>query len=324
MTPRTRVKLITLLAVSLAVPAVARGQLLERPASINGKSITVADVYAHAGLVSQELAGLNGEQLFHVTRRKIAEEILLASEAERSGVILDQRQVDAYWKNRNGSSPDYELLASHAGTSVARQKQLAHRAALASLYLHNKTGLRTDFGPLVPPDPMLVRTVRVTPTQLREAFKAYKSHLDRPAMISTLLYVCRDEAEVSAVMLAHAAGTEPIGVSSMPRSYPTDRLEQIAEPELLPFLRSGKEGEIRRFDTEQGTLLVVLVAREPPREAVFSEVQAPLRNLLVTELLSEAQQHLVKELAQRAKFWPNDLFRPPPTSTEGLLVEPPR
>ena len=58
-------------------------------------------------------------------------------------------------------------------------------------------------------------------------------------------------------------------------------------------------------------------------EAVFSEVQEPLHNLLVMELLIEAQQHLVKQLAQRATFWPRDLFQPPPTSTKAVLAEPP-
>jgi hypothetical protein len=323
MTYLARVALTALLTLTATASIAAQSQLMQRPTSINGESITIEDIRAHADLVGRELQGLDSEQLFHVTRRRIAEEILLAGEAERRGVDLDQRQVDSFWKNRNGSVPDYVAIAEATGTSIARQKELARRGALARLYLYNKTGLRSDFGTLVPPDPMLTRVVKVTPTQLREAFKASKTYFDRPAMTSVVLYACRDESEVNAVMVAHAAGKEPLGVESMPRSYPTGRLEELAEPELLHFLRSATVSQTQRYDTDQAILIAVMAGREPAREASFSEVQESLRNLLVVELLAEAQQHLVKQLAQQATFWPRDLFQPPPRTAAGELAESP-
>ncbi|MHC4846369.1 MAG: hypothetical protein ACYTCU_09430 [Planctomycetota bacterium] len=302
MTVPARAALTALLALAAAAPLAAQGQLMERPASINGESITMEDIRSHARLVNQEMKGRDGEQLFHLTRRRIAEEILLAGEAERAGVELDQRMVDSYWESRNGTVPDYEMFAQYAGTSVERQKELARRAALANLYLYNKTGLRADFGAMVPPDPMLSRAVKVTPSQLREAFKANKQFFDRPARILVILYACANEDEVNQVMLAHAAGKEPEGVSNMPRAYPVENLEEVAEPELLPFLRAAQVGETQRYDTDQGILIASMVGREEAREATFAEVQEPLRNLLVTELLAEAQQHLVRQLAQQATF----------------------
>jgi len=322
MTVPVRAALTALLTLAAAAPLAAQGQLMERPASINGESITMEDIRAHARLVNQEMKGLDGDQLFHLTRRRIAEEILLAGEAARAGVELDQRMVDSYWESRNGTVPDYEKFAEYAGTSVDRQKWLARRAALANLYLYNKTGLRADFGTLVAPDPMLTRAVKVTPSQLREAFKANKQFFDRPARILVILYACTSEDDVNKVMIARATGKEPEDVGSMPRAYPVDQLEELAEPELLPFLRSAQVGQTQRYDTGQGILIAAMVGREEAREATFAEVQEPLRNLLVTELLAEAQQHLVRQLAQQATFWPRNLFQPPPAPPPAELAEP--
>jgi len=322
MTFAARAALTALLTLACSAPLAAQGQLMERPASINGESITMEDIRAHARLVNQEMKGLDGDQLFHLTRRRIAEEILLAGEAELAGVELDQRMVDSYWKSRNGTVPDYEMFAEYAGTSVGRQQELARRAALANLYLYNKTGLRADFGALVAPDPMLTRAVKVTPSQLREAFKSNKEYFDRPARILVVLYACENEDDVNRVMIALTAGKEPEDVGRMPRVYPVENLEAAAEPELVPFLRSAQVGQTQRYDTDQGILIAAMAGREEAREATFAEVQEPLRNLLVTELLAEAQQHLVRQLAQQATFWPRDLFQPPPGPPKGELAEP--
>ena len=62
--------------------------------------------------------------------------------------------------------------------------------------------------------------------------------------------------------------------------------------------------------------------REPARAASFTEVQEPLRNLLLEDLLAKARQHLVDQLRDQATYWPPELFESVPRPQAGAVANP--
>jgi hypothetical protein len=281
-----------------------------RPATVNGESITSEDIANQARLLNEERPGMPLDELLRLSRRQIAEQILLAGDATRRGVELTERDVDDYWERRRGAAPDYGALAAETGTSVERQKALARRAALAELYLLHRIGLRMDFARQVPPEPLLVRLVTITPSQLRDAFATNKELLDVPEHVRVDVYACPDAEAGEALCEALAAGDPPDGVEPLERVVPVTGLERNFPAATAAFLREAPAGSCRVDVGAQGGFVLVIRGHEAARPARFDEVQERLRLMLQRELIEEARQHLVAALEEEASCWPRDLFSP--------------
>jgi hypothetical protein len=297
--------------LALAAPAGAQGVRTEKPAIVNGESITAEDIGSYARLLGEERSELSPADALHLARRSVAEEILLAAETARLGVVLDDRTVDEYWERRRGIVPDYEALARQAGTKVERQRTLARRAAQAELYLLHRTGMRNELSRAIPPDPLLVRLVTITPSQLREAFASNRRFFDVPDTVECDVYPCTDDAAAQAALAALMGGQPVTGVQAIHRSYPVPALPELFTEDLAAFLREGTVGQSRAFIVSDGTLVVQIAARHPGRAAGFAESQEKLRTMLLNELLTEARRHLVTDLAQHATYYPPELFSAP-------------
>jgi hypothetical protein len=303
---------LALLALLLPAAAVAGAQAggvkLERPAIVNGEAITAEDVDGYARLLGEERKELTPAQARQLARRSVAEEILLAAELARLGVALDDRLVDEYWERRRGSVPDYDALAAQAGTSVERQRTLARRAAQAELYLLHRVGLRTEFARVIAPDPLMVRLVTITPSQLRQAFTTNHALFDEPDRVDCDVYTCVDQAEASAVLDALVPGSAPPVLAPLRRTYPMPSLRELFPEDVATFLAEAATGTARTIVAREGTLVVQVTGRQSGRPATFAESQERLRRLLQNELLGEARKSLVVDLAQHATYWPPDLF----------------
>jgi len=286
------------------------GTAMSRPATVNGESITAEDIANHMRLMGEDRTGGSPEERWHTAQRLIAQEILMASEATRLGVELTDREVDEYWTRRRGSVPDYEAMAQELGTTVERQRELGRRAALSELYLTHRVGLRSDLGQKLPPDPLLVRLVNVTPQQLRDAFAANKQHLGKPEVLVCDVWACPLATDVAGLEEALGQGREPDGVAAVRRSFPVPALAQVFPPPLAEFLGGAQPGSLRGAQASDGVLLLKVIERQPGEEAEFATSQESLRRMLQTELLSEARTQIVATLAGQATYWPPYLFAP--------------
>ncbi|HTE06084.1 MAG TPA: hypothetical protein VK824_07805, partial [Planctomycetota bacterium] len=287
----------------------------DRPAIVNGEAITAEDVASYGQLLGEERRELSPAQLRQLARRSVAEEILLAAELVRLGVTLDDRSVDEYWQRRRGTAPDYEALAKQAGTTAERQRTLARRAAAAELYLLHRVGLRTELARAIPPDPLLVRLVTITPSQLREAFASNHRLFDVPDNVSCDVYSCADAAAAQAVTDALArGGGAALPVAPLHRTYPVPQLPSLFPEDVVRFMMESTSGTARTIPTPQGLLVVVVTGRQSGRPAGFVESQDKLKHVLQNELLGEARKSLVVDLAQHATFWPTDLFAAEPAA----------
>ncbi|HEX5010160.1 MAG TPA: hypothetical protein VFY71_07150 [Planctomycetota bacterium] len=291
------------LPADLPPPLVA----LTRPAMVNSSAITAADVALQKKLLGRDLQQLEPAAREQVARRNVAEEILLAQEATRLGVTLTDREVDSWWKDRIGEVPDYASLAASTGTSEERQRDLARRAALADIYLLHRCGLRGEQAGRVPPDPLLVRVVTITPSQLREAFAQNHELFDRPEIVDCDVWTLPDEPALQAAQAALEAGGRP-DAEVLQRALPLPDVRRVFPPDVADWLGSSPAGEHRALDTHT---LVLITGREESVPARFTDVQQRLRNMLMGELLHEARQHLVDGLREHATYWPPDLFNPP-------------
>lgn len=292
---------------------------LARPATVNGDAITAADVYAQSRLQAARLARAEPAAREHLARRGVAEEMLLAQEARRLGVELADRDVDAWWERRTGEPPDWTALAAATGSSPERQREFARRASLAESYLLHRCGLRGDQAQRVAPDPLLVRATTVTPGQLREAFVENRALFDRPEALLLEIWVREDESGRDAVLAALQAGRAPEGAPPIRRSVPVDDLAQVFPGPVADWLAAAETGSALAPD---GRSVLVLRGREAARAASFTEVQEPLRNLLLEDLLAKARQHLVDQLRDQATYWPPELFEAAPRPEAGAVANP--
>ncbi len=318
---------LSTLALLFCVAEVARAQggggtKVERPAIVNGEAITAEDVAGYARLLMDERPEVDPAMARQLARRSIAEEILLATELERLGVKLDERVVDEYWERRRGSKPDYDALATQTGTSAERQRTLARRAALAELYLMHRVGMRTEYVRLIAPDPLMVRLVTVTPSQLREAFAANRAYFDMPDTVDCDVYTCTDQAGARTVLASLEPGGPPSLIVPLHRSYAMPSLRGLFPEDVATFLTDAPSGTTRIIEATEGTLVVQVTGRQSGRPTTFAESQERLRRLLQNELLAEARRNLIVDLAQHATFWPTDLFAGEPPAPPSPLKVP--
>jgi hypothetical protein len=289
-------------------PAPRNEVRVDRPATVNGEAITADEIIDEALRLAEEYPGTETAQLQHVARAMIAGQILLASEAERLGVTLPERELDEYWERTAGRVPDYAALAAQAGISVERQTERVRRTALADLYLRHRIGLRGDYGRWIPPDPRLVRLVTVTPSQMRQAFQENRALLDRPERVVCDLYQCPDEAAAAEAKEIVSAGGAPPGKPPVRRELPVHDLDPKMPPELASFLREGAVGALTTAPAEEGVLVVAITGREPAHEAQFAESQETLRMIMMRERMELARRELIETLRRQATYWPADLF----------------
>ncbi len=291
---------------------------IARPAMVNRSSITAADVALQSRLLGSSLARLEPAAREHVARRAVAEEILLSEEALRLDVELTDRDVDAWWERRTGQAPDYDAMAAATGSTPERQREMARRAALADLYLLHRCGLRAEQSGRVAPEPLLVRVVTITPSQLREAFGQNRALFDRPEALECELWSLADEPALQAAQAMLDAGGRPDG-EPVARTLGLPDCNRLFPVDVAVWLATAAPGEHRALDTH--TLLRV-AGRVPARPASFAEVQEPLRNLLLNELLQEARQHLVAGLRDHATYWPPELFEAGPQPLQAPVASP--
>jgi hypothetical protein len=287
---------------------------------VNSSAITAADVALQKKLLGRDLQHLEPAAAEQVARRNVAEEILLAQEAARLGVTLTDREVDQWWKDRVGEVPDYAALAAATGATEERQRELARRAAQADIYLLHRCGLRGEQSGRVPPDPLLVRVVTITPSQLREAFAQNHELFDRPEIVDCDVWTLPDEPALQAAQSALEAGGRP-DAEVMQRALPLPDVRRVFPPDIADWLSASQAGDHRAMDTHT---LVLVTGREEAVPAHFADVQERLRNMLMQELLHEARQHLVDGLREHATYWPPDLFNPPakPADKHDAVSEP--
>jgi hypothetical protein len=277
---------------------------------VNGESITSEDIANQARLLREERPDLPIEALLRAARRRIADQILLAGDAQRRGVTLPDRELDEYWKLRRGQVPDYAAMARETGTSVERQKTLARRAALANLYLMHRIGMRMDLSRLIPPEPLLVRMVTITPAQLRNAFDTNRELFDVPEHVVLDLYPCADMAAGEAICAALAAGDASGAPEPVERFLPVQDLERRFPPETAAFLRDAPPAACHVDIGDEGGVVLRIRSHEAARPARFEDVQERLQQMLQSELIEDARLHLVASLAEEASCWPRDLFGP--------------
>jgi len=283
-------------------------------ASVNGTPITSSDVAYSMRIMTARNTG--EAELEATIVRRMSEQILLATEADRLGLTLSRAQVNDYFEQRFGRVPDYEVSAETAGTTIQQQRELAKRVVLSELYLMNRVGMRADPGVRIDPDLALSRLVKVTPRQLREYFQEFREQLDLPPSVTYAIYPCADESAAHRLVAARRVGDDPPNDERAIReTAPLDMLGEVFfyAPETAEFVRNGVLGAVSEpLIIEEGDQKVILVVevleRAEAKAAVFEEVQEELKNRIQADLLIQARMTLVRDLARQAVFWPSDLF----------------
>jgi hypothetical protein len=286
--------------------------------SVNGEAFTSADVAHNVAVLIQSAPEMSVEFMEFTARRFLAEEIILAAECRRLGVNLSDYELEEYWERRFGARPDFEVLARQFSTTVARQKELARRAAMSELYMLHKVGLRGDQGHIIPVDPVLQRMVSVTPRQLRELFYERKAAYARPETATVDACLADSESLALAAQNALKEGLEPTNVLVGRQVIPIESLADLFPPELAVWIAESRPGDVSEVfpagseGIVDGYLVVSISDRQAARPADFGEIQADLRRTEQMEMIMQARRLMVMRLVRDAVYWPEDLFLPSP------------
>jgi len=301
-----------LLAPLLLAAAASAQDGIKVVATVNGESITDTETIQRVRMTGRELT----EETWAAARRELAEDILLAGEAERLGIRLDDAQVHAYWEGLLGVEPDFAASAEATGTTESRQIELARRGALAGIYMLHRVGLRGEYGDRIGPDPFLARMVVVTPRELRDLYRTQRDRFGRPAAIAFEVYRCGTRAVADAVRAGLAAGRAPTSLEPERVVCRTSELGPRAPAPALAFLRDARPGDVSPvFDAEgEGLLVATVVDRDPGRRPPpMREIQEELERMLRQQRLTAARDVLVRRLLLEAAWWPSELFDEPQT-----------
>ncbi|RKY21251.1 MAG: hypothetical protein DRQ55_04920 [Planctomycetota bacterium] len=288
-------------------------------ASVNGEPITGADIsfqsWLRAGVPSYRL----DDASLDILRRQLAEQVLMATEADLLGVTITESYIANFWGNYQGGPPDYEQLAAQAGVTDARARALVKRSVMADLYLYHRVGIWSEFGHLIKPEPMFSHLVEVTPKELRDLFKNEREVFDLPDTVTYEFYPCPDEPTARGVIEALSVGLTPGAVQPGHETAPMDMVPEVFafSAELVTFLQEAEVGAISpAYEAEAGWVVFELMERTEGRPAEFSEVQEELRRRMRMSRLDVARTQLLRQLTRQAVFWPKDLFDddplPPP------------
>lgn len=306
--PLARAALALSLVAAAALSAPAQNGI-KVVATVNGESITDAEVGQRVSLTGRELT----EETWAAARRELAEDILLANEARRLGILLNDVQVRAYWEGLLGVDPDFAASARVAGTTEMRQIDLARRGALAGIYMLHRVGMRGEFGDRIGPDPFLARMVVVTPRDLRDLYRAQGDELGRPAAVAFELYTCASEAVADAVRRGLESGLAPTTLEPRRAIARLSDLALRAPAVALDFLRTAPPGAVSPAWPEgEGFLVAHVVDRDRGQDApAFQDVQEELERRLRQQRLAAARDVLVRRLLLEAAWWPSELFDEP-------------
>ncbi len=285
-------------------------------ASVAGEPITSSDV-AYSMLVLTRGQAADPSLEASIVRR-MAQEILLATEADRLGLKLSPSQVDEFWLSWFGFTPDYEESAATAGTTVSRQRALAKRTVISELYVYNRVGLMNSPGARIDPDLALKHLVDVTPQQLREYFRSFRKELDRPATVSFAAYPAPNAEAAEQIQDALRNQRTPVGPAPIRQEVPLEALDEVFVyvPQLAEFVRNSEAGAVSEpvpTEGEDGPIVVVVnvTGRKAAQPAVFGEIQDELRNRLQSNLLVQAKEEIVRGLARESVYYPPNLFDEP-------------
>ena len=289
-------------------------------ASVNGEAITSTDVIFQARVSAGTAAAQVDDEMAHSVRREIAQQVLLASEAERLGVQLTPAYIEDFWTRYHGQRPEYEAMAAAAGSTVERQKELVKRSVMADLFLYHRVGIWQEFAHLLRPDPVLTHFVEITPKELRELFVNEREAFDIPATVTYEFYPCADEAEAEGVRESLALHLTP-NVPSAKESPPVSALPELFafSPPLLEFLQTAEpDSTSQAFDAQAGWVVFRVIERDPGRAAEFREVQEDIKRRLRFMRIDGARRKLLADLTREAVYWPKDLFELELVPEQGL------
>ncbi len=286
-------------------------------AMVNGVPITLAEVNSHARMLRGAMPDATAEQRSSRSRRILAEEIVMAAEAERLGVFLDDQAMETYLTNTHGAVPDFDALSAELGTSPAHLEQLALRSAMADLYLLHKVGYRHEMSNLVPVDPVMARALNITPRQLRHVYQRDKQIMARPESVRFAAWLGADRAHAQRIADALRAGrAPPEGGEYALHQVPVVSLDETLPPAISRWVSTAVPGAVSPIEPLAGgdhgpCMLVHIMDRLPSHEPTFAEVQTELRRRIQMDFLERAQRQLVAQLVGDAVYWPRDLFDAP-------------
>jgi hypothetical protein len=284
--------------------------------SVNGEPITAADLEFHAWLRVGASARQLDARSVATLRRQLAEQVLMATEADRLGVTITEAYVSEFWASYQDAPPDYAQLAQLAGVTEERSRWLVKRSVLADIYLYHRVGIWAEHGHLIKPDPVFAHAVEVTPKELRDLFREEREYFDIPATVTYDFYPCPDQATAEGVTEALSVGLAPSAVRPGQETAPLEMVPEVFafSLDLVRFLESAAPGSVSQaYDAEVGWVVFVIEGRDPGRPAEFAEVQEELRRRMRMSRLEIAREQLLRDLVRQSVYWPRDLFDEDPT-----------
>lgn len=290
-------------------PALAKDRAA---AVVMGQAIPHSEVEAMAARLREQNPDESEANLYWYARRGIAERILLIETAKLYAEDVSEEEVRRYY------SYAYEIEEKEMEEDFENfQEQY-----LIRLYLDCRMGLSERLKGV---SPDFADFIRVTPEEIKSAFRQYKATVTADPQIKVAQFLFPKAAFSRAGELDSSLQQCLEALKDQPPDQ--TKLEALAarwpgclflvkeaaslQEKIARFAREAKQGDVSEpIELEKGVVIAYLLQRKETVPLNFDAYQEQYMQTLKMRKMNRVQQFIMDELIQQADYYPEDLFKP--------------
>ncbi|MFH1998402.1 MAG: peptidylprolyl isomerase [Planctomycetota bacterium] len=294
-----------------AEPSTRKAASNQTAAVVMGKAIASSEVEKTTELLKKRNPAASDELLFWEARKDMAVRTLIAETARLFAEDVKDDEVIRYHK----------LVYEDEESDIVDDIDDRRNEYLIELYLEGRLG-RSQRLKGVSPD--YAEFIRVTPEELRTAFRQYNAMVleaEPVVKVAQFLFPPSAQSDGAALMQEVKACREKLKaiepdeteLRTLAESY-KGCLFKIQDPSSLhknfqEFAKSGNVGDVSApFPLGKGAVVYYILAREEIEELTFDQFQDKYMNSLIRNKIIAAKEAIIHSLILEADYYPLDLF----------------
>ncbi|MHC4944718.1 MAG: hypothetical protein ACYTG7_17005 [Planctomycetota bacterium] len=279
-------------------------------AVVMGKAISHSEVVKSGEVLRKQNPKADEAAVYWHARKFLAQRLLLLETAKLYG----------------GDITSEEVIRFYTYTTELEEKELEenikefHDQYLITTYLRCRMGLSERLQGV---SPDYADFIRVTPQELKSAYRHYKTTMSMEPIIEVAQFLFPMAAFPNPVELDEAAKQ----CASQLKGHPADRpkLEELAnqwpgciflakeaaslQESIAAFAARSEVGEVSNpIVLEKGKVVAFVLKRQEPEVLSFTVYQQKFTDQHREQKMQLVQQFIIDELIQQADYYPDDLF----------------
>jgi hypothetical protein len=279
-------------------------------AVVMGKAISQSEVEKSAERLRQQNPKADDASILWHARKFLAQRLLLLETAKLYGGEITNDEVIRF----------YTYTTEIEGKELEDNIEEFHNQYLVTTYLRCRMGLSERLKGV---SPDFADFIRVTPQELKSAYRQYKDNLSKEPIIEVAQFLFPRAAFAGSTELAEAA--KQCAAQLKGHAADREKLEELADQwpgciflvkeaaslqeRIAAFASAGEVGDVSRpIDLEKGKVVAFVLNRQEPEVLNFTDYQQKFTEMHREQKMQLVQQFIIDELIQQADYYPEDLF----------------